>query len=165
MAGTRDPSNRPVAISVVVAVAIFLATSFISITNVLSRFLSEMVLAVQIFAGVTYFLIIVKYAVDSGLIYDYNPQMSLAKAITDIFGPVFGLAAELVTVVTYAQLSNLLFSGITFRNWKHQLPANGPNYWLLTLLAVFFLIIAVLNLLSRINDARYYWSDLSEIEP
>jgi predicted lysophospholipase L1 biosynthesis ABC-type transport system permease subunit len=164
MAGTKDPSNRPLIVAIAITAAILVATSFLPVTSLLSRYLREIVIAIQIFAGVVYVLIIGKYSIDSGLIRDYNPQMSLARFTTSLLGPIFGLGTELLSVIAYSQLANLLLRGITFREWNHQLPTNGPNFWLLTLVAIFFLIIAVLNLLSRANDVRYYWSDLTEIE-
>lgn len=164
MAGTGNPSNRPLIVAVVITAAILVATSFFPITNLFARYLGEIVSAIQVFAVVVYILIIVKYSVDSGLIQDYNPQMSLARSTTDLFGPIFGLVTELLTIITYSHLSNLLLIGITFRKWSHQLSANGPNYLLLTSIAMFFLIISGLNISSRVNDARYYWGDLSKID-
>lgn len=164
MEKTKDPSNRPLVIAGIITVGILVATSFLPVTQLLGQYLGEVVLTIQLFSVVAYLLIIGKYSVDSGLIRDYNPQMSFAKLITEFFGPLFGLGTELVSVIAYSQLSNLLFIGVTFREWNHQLATNGPNYWLLTLFAMFFLIVALLNLVSRINDTRYYWGDLSEIE-
>lgn len=108
-----------------------------------------------------YILLVLRFLQNEGLISEYDPQQRLAEIVSSYLGPVFVMVVELAQVLVYLQLSELLFRGITFNEWEHSL--SGPNIVLLTGLSLAVLIIALLNLFSRLRDIRHSWDNIAEV--
>lgn len=139
------------------------AVHFLPIISIVSEYLESVVRFLQLAAVVVYLLILSKFAIDSELIRNYDPGEGSAAMIGRYGGPVGSLLTEVIQIVSFTQLGMLLFQGITFQEWNHTFSVNGPNYWLLTILAILISAKALFDLTSRADDLRYYWSDLAKL--
>lgn len=158
-----SPSNLPIIAALSCTGIFVLATQLFPLIIFVNKYLRPAIRVLQIFTVIMYSLIIAKFSADSGLIRNYNPKKGTAEIIGSYGGPIWGLVGEIIQIVTYLQLGMLLMLGITFQRWSHGFATDGPNYWLLTILAILILLKALLDLTSRTNDLRYYWSDLAKI--
>lgn len=158
-----SPSNKPIILAIVLVGLLAAAVHFFLIINIAKENLESVVRVLQLAAIVIYLLILSKFTIDSELIRNYDPGEGSAAMIGRYGGPVGSLLAEVLQIVSFTQLGMLLFQGITFQEWDHNFSVNGPNYWLLTILAILISAKALFDLTSRADDLRYYWSDLAKL--
>ncbi|MFC4246495.1 hypothetical protein ACFOZ7_05720 [Natribaculum luteum] len=158
------PTNKPLVLAAAIVVAIWISRTYFPVFDIVEENIVFLARIVQGWAIVVYFLIIVKFTFDSGLINSYNPRERTAVTVAKYGGPIFGLFTELTRIITYSQISMLLFFGITFNGWNHNFSSTGANYWLLTALAVLVGILAIMDVGARSRDLRY-WSNVNEFVP
>lgn len=157
----RLRDNAPLVAAAVLTVVLFTVVQLPSVTTRLSQNLDTGIQFVQLFAVVVYLLLFGRFVQHRGLISEYDPQQRLAEVIGDYLGPAVGLAVELTQILAYAQVSKLLFAGITFNDWNHDL--SQIDAWLLTFVAIVVLTVALINVLSRAQDLRNSWDNIAEV--
>ncbi len=118
--------------------------------GVLSENVQTGILLVQIFSAVSYLLLFLRVLQHEGLISTYDPQQRFAEVSSNYLGPGVGLGIELVQILTYTQVSKLLFAGITFDGWEHSL--SQLDVILLSLVALVMLVVGMVDVASRLQD-------------
>jgi len=159
--GQSDLSLLPLLLIAGLVVAVIAIVTAGPPVSTLRGYLQPTVRLMQLICLATYVVIGGKYAIDSGLLEEYDYVGRTSELLGEIGGPIMSLVAEIAQILAFLELSMSLFKGISLYDWTSDLSV--VNYWLLTLLACALFGLAILNWISRLRDFLKHWPNTEEI--